>query len=84
MVVNLFQPTIIVYPFLECSKTVIYYTGSITSARLSPACELSKTHDQKMLPASKLSYSVVALVMIDTLLDYNSGIKFITYHAVVN
>ena len=34
-----------------------------------PTCELSETHHQKMLPASKLSYSVVSLVVIDTLLE---------------
>jgi hypothetical protein len=47
----------------KCSQTVFNVTGAF------PASELSKTHDQKVLPASKLPYSVVALVLIDTLLE---------------
>jgi hypothetical protein len=47
----------------ESSQTVLNITKAF------PACELGKTHNQKMLPASKFSYSIVALVIIDTLLE---------------
>lgn len=47
----------------ECSQAVLNITKAF------PACELSKTHDQKMLPAGERSHTVVALVMIDTLLE---------------
>jgi len=71
-------------PFLVCiskSRSGNWFaeTGVIQFARESgqavlnitetfPASELSKTHDKKMLPASKFSYSVVSLVMVNTLL----------------
>ena len=47
----------------KCGETVFNITQTF------PARELCKTHDQKMLPTGKLSYSVVTLVMIDTLLE---------------
>ena len=47
----------------ECSQTVFNVTETF------PPSELSKTHDQKVLPTRKLPYSVVAIVLIDTLLE---------------
>jgi hypothetical protein len=47
----------------ECSQAIFNITEAF------PACELSKTHDQKMLSAGECSHAVVALVMIDTPLE---------------
>jgi len=47
----------------ESSQTVLNITKAF------PTSELSKTHYQEMLPASKFSYSIVALIMINALLE---------------
>jgi len=60
---NRFTETGVVQLARECSQAVLNITEAF------PTCKLSKTHDQKMLPARKLSYSVVTLVLVDTLLE---------------
>ena len=47
----------------ESSQTVLNITKTF------PTGELGKTHCQEMFPASKFSYSIVALIMINTLLE---------------
>ena len=47
----------------ESSQAVLNITKAF------PACQLSKTHDKKVFPASKFSYSVVAIIIIDTFLE---------------
>ena len=60
---NRLAKTGMVQPAGKSSQAVLNITKAF------PACELGKTHNQKMLSASKLSYSVVASVVINTLLE---------------
>lgn len=60
---NCFAKTGVIQLARESSQTVLNITKTF------PTGELGKTHNQEMLPASKFSYSIVALVMIDTLLE---------------